>query len=148
MLSIFSPVYLYCIIYTRVFHNFIVFINYLLPHTKKLCNKPSYKFCKQPSSHTPCTQIRSKSVQSGVQHTSYLHLVGTVPFLPLLVKVVYGDLTDALWGLVGNDADAELANDLSRDDCLGSGLTECSLDAVQGEGWVAPACHQGLLLEI
>lgn len=75
---------------------------------------------------------------------SYLHGVGTVPLCPLLVEVITGEFTDSFRSLVGHDANAELADNFARDNSLGAGLTEGSLNAVEGEGRVAPSCHQGL----
>lgn len=83
-----------------------------------------------------------KSLKSS-KLSSYLHEVTTVTFLPLLVEVITGELRDGFRNLVGHDADAELANYFAWNDSLCSRLTEGSLNAVEGEGRVPPACHQG-----
>jgi hypothetical protein len=63
-----------------------------------------------------------------------------------LVDVLEDELVDVLGLHVGDCADAELADDLCRDDGLGARSGKGAFDTVKGEGGEAPSAHEGALL--
>ena len=84
----------------------------------------------------PCQRSEETRIRSN------LHVIGTTPLAPFLLKVIQNTLFNFLDSLVGHNADGKFPNDLGRDDCLAARGRECPFDSMQRQGRETPPVLQ------